>query len=534
MDLFLVILLLLSGIVRAFHVTTSPPELFGDEVDVGYQAVSLSKTGRDLYNQPLPTYIHSLSEWRMPALIYATVPTVTLLGSNPLAVRLPEIIFGTLGSLIFFVLVYKISRNRIISALAALSLAFLPWHIHYSRAAFESVLLLDLVMLGSLLYLKRKYVLSVIFFVLSLYTYSTALIFVPLLALCFVVLYRRIPSIISILVGLILLIPLVFNILAGPARGRIHTISVFNDESVNKKIVELRSSDNSSASRLWYNKAESYFKIILNNYLSSFSTEFLFVRGDPVMRHSFQYIGELLPISAPFLLIGFYLFAKKRHFIWLGWLFLAPLASSLTRDGGFHATRLFMMIPPLAAAIGYGLYATITFFKNHYLRYLYVSSVLAIFLVVFIIVSHYYLVEYPKDSWRWWHVGYEHAFSELKNIDSDYSRVFINNTYEPALIRFLFYTNYDPDKFHKRFTLDQPLPNIVPGYNGFTLDGKYYFGNFAKDAVYLPGSLYVLSQRENVAGDWDWRKTPPEGIKVLDTSTNPFDMPVLYTVVHKP
>jgi hypothetical protein len=157
----------------------------------------------------------------------------------------------------------------------------------------------------------------------------------------------------------------------------------------------------------------------------------------------------------------------------------------------------------------------------------------------FIWVGHYYLVHYPKDSWRWWQVGYKDAFSELAVLAPHYNRVFINNTYEPSLIRFLFYTSYNPEKFHKQFTLDQNIPDIAPHYDGFTIDGKYYFGDFAQSAkgdiprYFQPGSIYVISQRDNVGGGWDWRTSPPSGVEVLYTSVDPFNQPVLYLVTKK-
>ena len=49
----------------------------------------------------------------------------------------------------------------------------------------------------------------------------------------------------------------------------------------------------------------------------------------------------------------------------------------------------------------------------------------------------------------------------------------------------------------------------------------------------LPNSLYVISQRDNVAGDWDWRRTPPDNIQVLFTSTNAYNQPILYLVARK-
>lgn len=535
MGWILTFILLISAVLRGAFIGSVPPELFGDEIDVGYQAFSLFKTGRDLYSQPLPLYIHSLSEWRAPLLIYATVPTITAFGNTELGVRLPEVIFGSLAPLILYLLLFHLSKNKWVSLLAALSLVFLPWHIIYSRVAFEVVIMLDFLMLGTLLYLKKKYFLALLLFGLTPYTYSTAILFTPIFLIILALFTRRLPSIISIILLGLMALPLIYFTLAGPAKGRFNLISVFNAADVTTQVNAYRKADQSPLTNLWHNKIETSFRLVLANYLRGFSTEFLFVRGDSTFRQSLQVIGELLPITAPFLLIGLYWAIRHRQWLMIAWLAVAPIPASLTSDGGYHATRLFLLIPPLCLFIGAGLYQVLS---------LKPKILLPLFSIIFFIyfswVANYYLFLYPKLSWRWWHVGYKTAYHQLDHLQSSYSRIFINNTYEPSLIRFLFYTRYPPAQFQKQFVIDQPKPNIVPGYTGFSLADRYFFGTFtplaAKEGLanhLLPNSLYVISQRDDIAGDWDWRLTPPVGVKVLFTSVNPDNQPILYLITKK-
>ena len=128
----------------------------------------------------------------------------------------------------------------------------------------------------------------------------------------------------------------------------------------------------------------------------------------------------------------------------------------------------------------------------------------------------------------------KNILTQTPAISGDYSRIFINNTYEPSLMRFLFWTKYDPVKFHKNFTVDKAMENIVPGYDGFSLDGKYFFGSFnGKEKLFQPNALYMISQREDVAGDWDWRESPPENIELLGSSQNSYGQAVFYLVTKK-
>lgn len=521
MSFFLSLLLVISVFFRSFGLNISPPELFGDEIDVGYQAFSLLKTGRDLYGQALPFYIHSLAEWRAPLLMYATVPSIAIFGNTVWGVRLPEVVFGSLAPIILFLLAYQSTKNKKLSLLSSLSLALLPWHIHYSRAAFEVVILLDLLMLGTLLYAKKSYFLSIFFFALSFYTYSTAAVFVPLWSALLFFSQKSKPKSLFSYLSIIILIPYILSLFSGHAQERFSTLSIFGNSQTIDTIANFRKTETSP---IFHNKLESYLGIFATNYFRSFSTDFLFVRGDPTMRHSLQYIGQLLPLTAPFLVLGLFWLGRKRYYFWLVWLALAPIPAALTIDGSFHATRLFLMIPPLAVAIGAGF---------SYLRKSLLVISCLILSVEILFVGHYYLDHYPKDSWRWWHVGYQQMFASLP---SGYSRYFINNTYEPSLIRYLFYTSYSPARFQMLFSGDKPLDSVAPHYNGFTLDGHVFFGTFAADPnkpfwdTLLPDSVYVVSQRDNVPGNWDWRTSPPAGIKLISTIANPFNEPIFYVI----
>ena len=247
-------ILVLSIVLRLGLITVSPPELFGDEVDVGYQAYSLLKTGGDIYNQPLPTYIHSLSEWRTPLLMYVTVPSVAVFDLTELGVRLPEIIFGSIAPIILFLLAYHTTRNKTISILSSLSLSLMPWHLYYSRAAFEVVIMLDLIMLVTLLFLRKKYLFSSIFFDLALYTYSAAIIFIPLWLVSLFLFTRQKPKLVTSVIFALMLIPLGLLLISGSAQNRFGLLSIFKSSEVIDKIHTLRLNSPGPFEPIFHNK----------------------------------------------------------------------------------------------------------------------------------------------------------------------------------------------------------------------------------------------------------------------------------------
>src|SRR4030042_7041651 len=150
----LLLIILLAAFMRLWNIDKVPVSLFGDELDVGYQAYSILKTGRDYSGNFLPIHFQSLAEWRTPLYLYSAVPTVAVFGISAWGVRLPAAIFGVLGVWAMYLLVKQLIREREekvregIALLSAAVLAFSPWHIQYSRAAFEVTQLLFLLLIG--------------------------------------------------------------------------------------------------------------------------------------------------------------------------------------------------------------------------------------------------------------------------------------------------------------------------------------------------------------------------------------------------
>ncbi len=542
----LFVILTVAFVLRVWGLNKVPPELFGDELDVGYHAYSILQTGKDYYGQTLPTYIHSFSEWRAPLLMYATVPFVAIFGLNEWGVRLPSAVFGLLTIFLLYVLANRTLGGKT-ALTAALLMAISPWHLQYSRAAFEVNLLLTLILGGTLTFIlglkKHKWLsLAAFLFGLTFYTYSTANVFIPLFVLLLLLIHKkRLLSIerkrlvAPIAISVAMIIPISYQILFGFAGERFGNFNVFNDEEIIREI-DLKRLGAGPEGALFYNKPIFWGRKILANYGTSFSPQFLFIDGDVTFRHSVHQVGEFYWWQAPFMVAGFLWFLKKRDrwvLFWLGWLLLAPIPSSLTRDGAIHATRLILMLPPLTILTAAG----VKFFLESKLGRVKKPLVALLLLIVAIelgLYLHRYWVDYPKEAWRWWHEGYKEALLFMKTQEKDYETIAFNNTYEPSLIRFLFWWEYPPNKFLKEFSGDKSKEGILPGFNGFSLGGRYYFGSMTHELGVIsfvkPGILYLVSQRDEVPGDWDWEKDPPVQIVVLKTVRNPANEPIFYVV----
>lgn len=538
------IYILLAGIVvvacllRFWSLDSFPVSLFGDEIDVGYHAYSLLQTGKDYSGNSLPLYLRSLAEWRAPLFIYSTIPSIYLFGLNELGVRFSAALFGLLGVILIYFLGKKIAGTKV-GLIAALLLSILPWHIHYSRAAFEVTLLVDLIMLGTICFLngnKKTLVLSAIFFGLSIFTYSTAVMFTPLYIVGLYV-YKKIKlqdSIIYFGIPFILFfIPFVYLTFYGPAAERYGHLSVFNSESLVDGINRERTENLSSIEKLFHNRPVGWAEVIASNYINSFSPSFLFSQGDPNPRHNVPGVGQLYWGLLPMFIFGlFYVFSKykKEFFPVVLLLLLAPLPASLTVDGASHATRLFLMTIPLTIICSLGLLFLIEQKKVIYKFITFFSVILIIFNTGFYL--HRYLSHYPQQQWKYWHYGYRDAMQTVVSEEKNFEYVFINNTYEPSLLKYSFWSGYSPESFHKLET-DVPSENIMPGFNGFSLDKKHYFGETTNLGEFLKSNmLYLAAQGKEIPGDWDWEKSPPVDMKVIKVIRNPQGQP-LFTLVTK-
>lgn len=546
MNLPLILIVLIGSFFRLVGLSHLPISLFGDEVDVGYHAWSLITTGRDYMGHLLPTYIQSLAEWRAPLLMYVVAPFEGILGPTTSSVRLPIALLGILGIYLIYLLTKALYKSNKLALLAAFILAITPWHIHYSRAAFESTLLLDLVLLGTYLFIREKFTLSLIFFALTFYTYSTANVFVPLLLIGLYIIYRPHLQLkrdwLKILPAFILILPIAFQVLFGHAAGRFEGIGIFSDQHVIDNVIIQRTepwvSQNNPLDRLFTNKYEAIFHEFLTNYSGSFNKDFLFLNGDPYFRQSVGQVGEFLWPFAAFFLVGLVVLVRrpdKPDLLTIYWLLIAPIPSALTQGGENHATRLFVMIPPIVFFIALGIVESYKFLsKWPNIRKLAILLTAAALIYSF---GHYwvrYSVHYKYESAKFWSNGYEDIFTKLAKLMPIKGDLYINNTYEPSLIRFAFFTKLPPMQFQEQFTTDNPTSYKSALFTGFKFGSHIYFGQvnngITLNQLLKPGDIYLAVQGKEVPGDWDWSVNPPSGLKVIAVTRDVSGKSLFYLV----
>jgi 4-amino-4-deoxy-L-arabinose transferase-like glycosyltransferase len=567
-SLLLVVIILVASFLRLYKLSVNPPSLFGDELDLGYQAYSILKTGRDYEGNVMPIHFHSISDWRTPLYLYSAVPTVAVFGVSPLGVRLPAAIFGILSVLMTYFFVKELLSfgkphpdRGSFAVLAAALMAVSPWSLQYSRAGFEVTQMVFLFLLGLWLFLKSlknpKWLwLSVVCLILTPWVYSTAKFFTPLLLVFLLIVFRKeifkMPKkslIITVIAGLVVGVPIAFSTLFGGGAERFNYISVFADPTTDSEVGSARDEmahirgeqglalTPSLVDRVIYNKFTYWGSNIIKNYLGAYSTEFLFVKGDPDPRQSIQ-TGELYRIEIIPLLLGlaFFFFEKgrdKKIKLLMGFWFLAgAIPSALTVDGSNHATRLILLLPPLMFFVAYGWVSLYKLLKGNWQK-LFLVTVAGLYVISMIFYFHNYYGPYPWDSERWWDYGWGPAVTEIKSIDSNYERVIISMSGEPAWIYFAGYYEYPPAAWQKNF----PIGNDenIPCFGEISHIDKFYFGSpDAKTQVYGLGrcinskTLYLANASEIGNNLILHPEGTPPGLKLIKTIPFPSGEPAFY------
>lgn len=508
---FLIIPILIIAFLLRFINLWSTPTLNPDEAALGYNAYSLILTGKDEHGVSWPLHFKSFGDYKPGGYVYLAIPFVKLLGLTPLAVRLPNLILSLLTILILYKLILLISKSKGLALLTALVLTLSPWHIHFSRGAWESSAALAFIVIGLYFFfksVKEKFLLNfflfITFFVLSMYFYHSARIVAPLLALSLCLIYfksliLKLPQILlPLLFAVLLALPVVVSFLNNGGAARFGGVGLTADQGPINRSNELINQHLSTTpiNRIIHNKRILYVVSWGEKYFSHFNLNFLFTDGDEVPRSKVPEMGQMYLIELPFLILGIiFLFKTKiyssRHkkFIF-SFLFIAPIASSLTFQAP-SALRSLALTIPLSILVASGIYYAFIIFKKFKKPFL-----IALTIVYFYSVSYYldaYFSHYPKRLPFAWQYGFDELVPYLETQKNNYSNIYITNKYDQPYILFLFYSQYPPSQIQSQIKLTTPDNfgfSTVLGYD------NYHFGKI--DWENIPSSSLVVSSDEEI------------------------------------
>ena len=492
------LIIVIAVVLRFWQLGNVPPSPDWDEASLGYNAYSIMMTGRDEYGKLLPVILRSFDDYKPGLYAYFIIPFIKLFDLNLVAVRFPSAIFGVLAVIATYFLARELFPNTkkysarpaslgeagvfnmqySVAVIAALLLAISPWHIQFSRIAFEAQVGLAL-NIGAVLFflkgLKRGpfLLLSALLASMSIYMYQSEKVYLPILFVALAAIFwkelLKSPKkwiVLAVLTGAIICIPMVASIFIDQnAFSRAKGVSIFSDQTVFlKKNAEKFADDKQRGDilgQVFDNRRVEYAKAIVSGYISHFNFNWLFIIGDNE-RHHAPSMGLLYLFELPFFLIGIYMlvfgnYSKKSKLTILAIFLIAPIPASVT-SGVPHAVRAINFLPTFQIFTAIGLITALRFvFSIQYRVFsIKIAKLLAIVYLLFAVsnISYYlnqYFVQQNYYYSQYWQYGYEKAIDFIKPIKSGYNKVIVSNQapLDQSYIFFLYYLKFDPKTYQE-------------------------------------------------------------------------------------
>lgn len=502
--LLLFFILFLGIILRFWNLSNNPPGLTWDEAAIGYNAYSLLKTAKDEYGNILPVNLKSFGDYKPALYAYLTIPFIAFFGLNETSVRLPAVISGVLSIIVIFLLVNELFKNHKLALITAFFFAISPLSIQFSRPSFEASLALLLNLLGIYFFIRgqkdKKYLIfSSVIFGLSLFTYQASRIFVPLIIIILVFIFKnnfksfksyslvgkvislgnyspvgkvisyrnyRYPLLIIISVIILFFLTTVLT----EQTKRLATLNFFSYRRSEEEILKIFSEDgmekNDIKFQILHGEWLAYVRGLVERYLIYFSPKMLIIDGDYSQRHKVPDLGVMYYFSTALLPLGIFYFLnfyKKDSKLLFIWLLISPIPAVLSRDL-ISMVRALNMTAPLEILQAGGLIFIVGIlekYKKNIGKIGYILTGIIISFNVLIYLDRYF-IHAPYEFSKYWLYGYKEAVRSLEEVKNskNYDKIIMSDTYGQPYIYYLFYTKYPPLDFQKQAYLDQPNVDV--------------------------------------------------------------------------
>ena len=474
--------------LRFFRLNLNLPSLYADEVSHYYYLQNLRSQGTSFFLK-----------------IFDLLFTGTwLVGLNPLGVRMLSAIYGSLAVIFGFFFAKTITKTNNskqylrVAIVYALLISMIPWSFSLSRLGHTHISFIILMtFLHVTLYLNsvnwKTKIISLIPFLVGSYLYPSLMVISP------IVLFFPLLDILKsshlqkkyIYIGSFAIIVAIFGVLSyrykisDPNRRGLD-LAIWRDPNVTSDsnlyrgearlssptIFSFNSDTEKLANKLVFNYPISVASTFSKNYLSFFSPDFLFIKGDNILRHSTGMVGELYLFLLPFMAYGIFVFFRdqttKNKMVFLTWILASPIPAAITKDGATYLLRAVTLMPFLTYFCALGVVTIYEATRSNLIKVLYTLTLSFIMLFSSYYYFYGYFHVYPALSAN----SFEFGFKELADFQSDNpGKMLIVWEDKYPFAHFCFWQNlpYSVCEFSKTNTrvqigqtrVDLPLPNVL-------------------------------------------------------------------------
>ncbi len=510
--LILIAIFCLGFFLRVVNIENSPPSLNWDEAALGYNAFSILNTGKDEYGVAAPLFTRSFDDYKSALPIYPMILSVKTFGLNAFAVRFPTAVWGSLSIFLIYLIANKIFKKQFVAIISSFIFAIEPWSIHFSRVYHEATManffyLLMLYLLFASKKISKLLPLAVFAGIVSMFTYHTNKLLVPLTFISFLFLYKNEFSKFSLKVKQIsgLLLFLGFGLFAhqaiyANALARVESTSVLRIFSEN--------------SNLFLN-VPLLLQAICVRYMAYFFPPNIFLNMASEPATQVPGNSMFFPIDFLFWIIGLFFVLKnyQKNKVFLILIMLAPIPTSFTWNL-FQPGRTLALFSFFSILIGVGIYKVWNKLKTLKLPF-------AIFAVVVYLMSIFYIFDSENyqisaRNYGGWQPGFKESMPFVAQNEENYQSVIIDTPHAQPNIFVLFYSKYSPSRYLSELDLEK-IGNPRKVYDF----GKYTFKkvNFANEEK-KKDTIYVLWRGSSAFGQFsDDELELKQEVKNIDDDT---------------
>jgi len=507
MKKFLILICIIFALalsLRVIGIASYPVGFTQDEAGIGYDAYSLALTGRDQWGKAWPLTLRSFGDFKLPLYSYITIPSVYFLGLTEFSVRLPGAILGSLAVVATYLMVAQMTKRKDFGLISALFLATSPWHISLSRGAFEANLTTFFIPLGVWAFLvgiekPRFMILAAVSFGLNLFSYHSARFFTPGLVL--VLLASHWSQLKRDLLGrykwAVLILGVfgflaVFSMFAGGAKRGLDITIIYPTDRwaalADRRYAAILGGAPEIVARVVSNKVIYVFDLFSKNYLSYFSSTYLFTQGTSEWSYGMiPGVGVLYFFEVLFVVSALISFARRKGFKNMGfiilWLLIAPIPAALTKGPGFAGTRAAVMMPAVQIISAWGALFLFDFIKEKYSKVW--AKVFAFSLFAFLTISlagflENYRYQAPVKASGSMQYGMRELVATIDSIEGGFDEVVLSRTLSVPNIWVQFYNKVDPRKVQEAssswLSYEEQGVQYLDQITKYSL-GKYTFGD---------------------------------------------------------
>ncbi len=405
----LIIFIFIGIFLRIYQIEEVPPGLFADEISLAINAKTIAQNGTDEYGNFFPFGFEAFTDYKYPGYIYPTAIIYKILGPRTLTVRLVALIssiasiflLGYLARLLF-------PKNKFLPYYAMVIISLSPFHLHFSRIAYETMLATTLFTFWLVCFYKilseekvlRWFVLGTLVEIYASFTYPGIRLIIPvfLVIIATSLFLKPRPANKKQLVLTLLTFAIIIALTFLPS---------FLIPQLDRR--PLSFVVGKSGQETWLQFYNSKLVNILASLLRTVNWEYLFLKGDLyAYRHGTKEMGLFLLLFFPSLVMGIisliknFSFKNLGHFMLLALLIATPLPSALSTNLPY-ATRILPIVIPFTLIMAYGTDNMTTNLVSRYnlsgLRKSIIGSALCLLLFLQTLwLAHVYLVHFSQTS----------------------------------------------------------------------------------------------------------------------------------------